>query len=1012
MTRLPQTRKKRGIILLMTLFFMILFALLSFALYQLSPNENRTALRDRTLTEAHFACTAGIRNIKEWISAVTKPDSNTGSINYLGDTWVGGNVSAGSVSYPRLHNDPFSVPPGDPNFTQTSLGALTCPYGRFSAKTGVDFLGLQPDQNLIGVDYNALKAAQGNWLALKSSNPLMVGDYAVHTFVVPSANTMQMAVGAIPSGLRTYLVTCVAYRDGLPVMRARCLLKEKSAADYAYRTNVGGKDVRGNPIAFNIVDKDTVLFDGPVHTNEVPYISVPTSYWDSALSYYASDTFRTRPKRAFMGSLTFSGTDSNLSPAFDGVGYAGGNNPTYPGGGTAITQRPYDNSGNPIASASQGANPVPSTGAIVNRYDRLIEGGRNSISRVSTVPLPQNLTTLQTGAFGNQSDTGLDPNLSQVAPTQVNGSLQNPTVTIPSYRNSSGVLVAGSTKTNTSDFGIFVNPKAGTTEVAGGVVVKGDVRNMFLEVQDANGKIVTDASGLAAGTVPGNPVVRVQSTVTSYDYNSGTDVQNYANNPVYTPPSWIATGADTWVATINGTPGHTVAGTAGHTVPGTPGHTVAGTPGHTVGAGGTLHSAASCPSPVYTPPAGGGAGTGTYSCPHINPGTWVAATPDTWAAGTPDTWVAGTSDTWVAGTATVAGHTVAGAPGHTQAGFTSNNWQPAGTVRIPGATYKAQDWVVDVKNVATTIQPSIPVPAGADANAWAFGVGTQMTTADSNRAHNADLPGNNGDGGITEVYLHSAANDVAGTKVTAAVPVTTGKVLVYKQSRSDANRVDVFMLDRPSNLTPAQQAGGLNGAIYGTGDITGLRGVNMEAKTIGVSYGDGVNPNTQKGISIVDNVWQYGTAKGNKPTSANNGLGLVAPKMQVSTREGQFLDKQLYIYATIIAGSSTQTGSGSWTSTGATGNPYGGLDVSNANLVDTTDWSRVANSTNSFASRRTIQIFGGLTEQQTKARLDGNAGWSQQFNFDKELSLKPPPFFPSSNLLIPLAYTQESVLGK
>ena len=106
--------KRRGVILLTTLFFMILFSMLAFALYQLSPSDSRTALRERTLAEAHFGCTAGIRNVKEWISAVTKPGSDVTKPEALGENFSGHTVVAGSTTYASLHNDPFSVPAGDP----------------------------------------------------------------------------------------------------------------------------------------------------------------------------------------------------------------------------------------------------------------------------------------------------------------------------------------------------------------------------------------------------------------------------------------------------------------------------------------------------------------------------------------------------------------------------------------------------------------------------------------------------------------------------------------------------------------------------------------------------------------------------------------------------------------------------------------------------------------------------------------------------------------------------------
>ena len=134
-----------------------------------------------------------------------------------------------------------------------------------------------------------------------------------------------------------------------------------------------------------------------------------------------------------------------------------------------MANAPFDAYGNPQASSAQGGNPDPASGKIKNRYDRLVEGGRSSISKIASVPLPADVVALKSGAFGEKAVTGLDPGL--VNPTQEKGSLQTPEVTIPAYVDSKGKTVAAQKKTNTSDYGIFVNTKSSKTEVAGGVVV-------------------------------------------------------------------------------------------------------------------------------------------------------------------------------------------------------------------------------------------------------------------------------------------------------------------------------------------------------------------------------------------------------------------------------------------------------------------------------------------------------------------------------------------------------------
>lgn len=987
------TRKKRGLVLVTTLFFMILFFMLSFAFYQLTPSETKTALRDKTLTEAHFGCTAGIRLAKEWISAVAKPDSNLNNIEGLGDNFpgAGGSVSVGGTTFIRAHNDIFSVPNTDPNFNLIALGSLTCPQGRFKDQlgmplTGVDLLGLRADANLTLADYNSMKAQQNDWPCLKSPQPLELGSYQIYTYIVPSATTLEILKGASAGSLRTYLVTSVAYRSGLPVLRARCILKEQSSADYAYRSNINGLDPLGKPIPWNVQNANTVLFDGPVHTNQVPWLQVPLSYWNSSLTYFAGDTAFARPKRAIMGSLTFSGTNTSISPNFDGVGYIGGN---YDG--TTDDKRPFNSAGTPIASTAQGGFPNPAGGPILNRYDRMIEGGRQAIRKVATVPLPADLNALKAGAWGSDSDTGLDtsgsnPALWPVDSTQYNGVLQAPTAARPAYTNSSGNLVPTSVKNNapSKDAGIFINPVAGTMDAAGGVVIKGDTRNMYLEVTDSNGNLVTNVASLEAGSAVGNPTVRIQSTIDSYDTNSGTNITTYVQS---------GTSGGTYVPTVNGYFQPTQNAVYHPTVNGvwTPTVNAYWQPGS-----GLQHNpGTSCPTPLYTPPSGGGSGTGTYTCVHPNPGYTVPTVNGYWSSPTVPAYTSPTVPGYTV--PTVNGYTIAGTAQYTAAGY----------VQDPFA-YKAQDWVVDVKNTSTTIPASIPIPTGSTAQAWRTGVGGEIQPGDGNTKQAqflGDTPGPASQKGITSVYVHTSNGDTAGSLVTAPITVPTGKIVVYKQSRSDANRMDVFILNRPPSKPVSAQPGGLNGAVFSTGDINALRGVNMEAKTIGADY------TNYKGISIMDNVWQYGTQRGAKPLNAYHGLGLVAPKMNVQTRETRFLNKSLYLYATIIAGKTGVTAtSGSYPTLA------GGLDVSNSNGDTTTNWGRVAASTDTNATQRTLQIIGGLTEQITKARLAGTTGgtrgFNQQMNFDQQLAHRPPPFFPSTNLLVPMGYTQDSVMGK
>lgn len=1009
---MARRRRRRGIILITTLFFMVLFFMLAFGIYTMSPrNDDRTATRDRTITEAHFACGAGIRHVKEWVAAVTKPPNGLNQIDDLGETWaIGSALTVGTTTIQRTHNDVFSVPAGahgDGNYAIRALSGLSCPKGRFAGKTGVDFLGFRPDANLTSADYAALKADEANWPVFvpADGNALVVGEYEVYTYLVPSPKAIASAKGVSGDGLKSFLAVSIAYRSGLPILRARCLLKEVSASKYAYRANTADT-VNGERVKWVVTDGNSVLFDGPVHTNDTPIIAVPSSYWNAALEYFPSDLvpgpdYKKHPKRAFMnGSLTFSASNAtfanSLTPNFDGVAWAGSN---YLG--SDANRRPYGAGGVTMAAAPAG--PDAFDGPVNDRYKRLIEGGRESIRKIPTVPLPADLTILKNAAWGSDTVTGLDttnanPALWTVDSTQKNGSVQVTTVTRPAYRQSNGATVNAVTRVNNPDNGIFINPESGTMKAAGGIAVKGDTKNMFLEVTDSNGNRVTsglDSTALADAngsySTAGNPTLRVQSTIDSYDSNSGSPITTYTANGSSTG-TWNPTQNAVYHPTQNGTFQATQNGVYHATVNGVWHATVAGTWHATVNG-------------VHHEPTGSGSGTG-YWDPTQN-GYWGPATQNGY-------WNPNTANAYW--DATVPAGTVGYQAAYTtptQNGYTSGGgvtqYTAAGTIMDP-FKYKAQDWVTDVKNIPITIPTVMPLPTGAQADAWKKGVGGELATGDPNgiSTHQADLMGNTPGAantkGITSVYLHTTSGDTAGSLLSSPFPVPTGKIVVYKQSRSDANRLDVFVLDNPKVAsiptapgTPVSQKNppGLNGAVYGTGDINGLRGVNMEARSIGVDY------STNKGIGIVDNVLQYGVVKGEKPHNAYHGLGLVGTKMNVQTDETQYSNKSLYLYATIIAGKSGNTG---------------GLDVSRSNGNLTTDWNRVASTTDTNATLRTIQIFGGLTEQVTKARLVGTAGgskgWNQQMNFDKHLSYQPPPFFPTTNQLAPLSYFQEVVIGQ
>lgn len=231
---------------------------------------------------------------------------------------------------------------------------------------------------------------------------------------------------------------------------------------------------------------------------------------------------------------------------------------------------------------------------------------------------------------------------------------------------------------------------------------------------------------------------------------------------------------------------------------------------------------------------------------------------------------------------------------------------------------------------------------------------------------------------INEVYVHDI-NSPTGVQVSAGTnwTVPVGKVAVFKQNRSDLDRLDVFIVDA-DDTQPAP----LNGAIFSTDNIHALRGVNFERHTIAAGN------NTARTISVNDNLWQARTVRGAKPADARNGLGLVAESVNFRTDETTWaaLGQRLYVYASIIAGRNTGSG---------------GLDVSRA---DNGNWSALGCAS---GQNPTYELFGGLIERKAKARLMGGKGWNQQHTFDPQLAAAPPPFFPTTNALKPTHYVEE-----
>jgi len=820
---------RRGIVLLLALFFLMLMALMGTTMIRLVPIEMVAAGRAKTDAEAHFGITAAMKQASAWLFAVqSSANGATSQITYLGDNWT-------------KPFDPFSVPNTDPNFRRTTVSALTCPYGKLGSD--LTLLGFKRGVNLTNADYDGMNSAKGTWAALRCTTPLTLNnggsDTVVYTYIIPDAETNGQV--DVPSGSlrRTYRVTCIAYQNGLPRLRAHTILQEDTYAKYAWFSDLWGTDAAGNLTQINVSGTNSVIADGPFHTNQAPIISVADSYWASNSS---------TGRKAFMGAVTYAGNssvNSSLTPNHDdGVAWVGGN---Y--NGSDPNKRPTDSTGSPIFETANN----------MTRHQRIIEGGANNLRRINSISLPPNLAGLQEAAFGSTNTTA--PNytglaLNQVDPNQRSGSTAVANVTFPEIRNSGGAVTtaAGQHPVNT-DRGLFVNTKNGTYEAAGGVAVKADTRSMTLEVVDAAGNIISNVNDLETGNFTGNPSIRVQSNSDSYDANLTQNYNTYYNN---------------------GTVNSSVA--SGYT-PCTHNSTV----------------------PTWVPPSGSGSG--------MTAGYWSYP-----ATGGPQH---------------PGGHNTTSTP----TGPPVTDWEPT-TVTGPRA-FKPVDWVVETSN--TEMQIPWTITRNSSTPGWRNGVGGNMAGSTMGAARNdvSDL-------NINDVYVHDL-NSPTGTKIMPGNnhTVPLGKIAIFKQNRSDMDRLDVFIVDADSsNPTP------LNGAVFSTDNIYSMRGVNLGRRTVAAGN------STAKTISINDNLWQAKTVRGSKPVNAQNGLGLVAESVNFRTDESRWNStaQKMYVYASIIAGRSTGSG---------------GLDVSRA---DNGNWTALGCAS---GQNPTYELFGGLIERKSKARMVG-----------------------------------------
>lgn len=194
-----------------------------------------------------------------------------------------------------------------------------------------------------------------------------------------------------------------------------------------------------------------------------------------------------------------------------------------------------------------------------------------------------------------------------------------------------------------------------------------------------------------------------------------------------------------------------------------------------------------------------------------------------------------------------------------------------------------------------------------------------------------------------------------------------------------------------------------NGALYFTGDIGGLRGVNRGRKTFATRVDTGSSTTYDKDVTITGNLTRADTTPGQNVTGVRDQLGVISYKVIIaddnklkkddgtSATRASTQSNPLLIYGAFVLGRD--------------GDP-------NANSMTTGGGMGSANYDNLLYGQGSFKLFGSLTEgvRQVKG-LIGQSGNSYQYNYDPNMSTLPPPFFPAKNRFRIDAWNEEAVFN-
>jgi hypothetical protein len=963
--RQPRSKRKRsgrrGLVLVLTLFFMMILGLLSVALFAVVPQDLRQSRAYQNDLDAHYAATAGIKEATAFMATAMNP----------GVKDVSGYPFANFWSKP---NDPFGVPAAGYDFTNdTTSDAYQTPTDatwNMSPASGSASSDPNPPSSStpdLTYYYNNMPCLRLRAGVIKLNNNWCV-DVAIYPdkFTWPHGNVINN--GVTPKA-PAYTVVALAFQDfnGNGVMdtsigehyslRAKANLAVASFARYSYF-----EQNQNTNSAISIQNQgsgtNSPVYNGPYYTGGFPIIDIKggASYWAQQPS--GSNTYTP----AFTGSLTYSGNGSSNfatigTPAVtlnaDGIGWVGGNmNNNLAFGafqGTSSAQRPYSDTNVPIATD----------------YTRLIQGGQSSIQNVPPITLPPNSTSLAINAWGITEQA-----------------------TMPSQ-----ATIVGADK-------IYVNTQAASPgNAAGGVFVNGDVQQMVLQVLNASGNPIGD--GTLSSVVPnnasnGNTAIRVtMSNTYTATIGSGSTSMSASDDTSYSlsasqySPSYSlsqSNGPSTYNKSLSQSSGPSTYNKSLSQSSGPSTYNKSLSQGS---APSTYNKSLS--QQAYTVPTSTPTQTATLGMVNGNSVPITYTMPSNWNYPTSST-VSGpttvTSNFTVTGPTTVTSNFTVNGPTTVTSNYTVNG----PTTVTTNFTISAASYVGMSANTATgtyasqtfasnsnyyTTQKFQPVALVIEANTAPMNLSSSNPSLFSSTA--------------TFVFGPAASQTVT------QMNLSLSQAAVFNQDHTNPNLFQVATMTMPK--------GQLNGAVQVQGNIGignpatvsatsqgGISGWNKEPRTIAaesdswmiVSGTASEVSSVGKTLRVDGNINSFGTPLGSQISGSylySNNLGLLASNVDLRVDNGNS------VYATATnANGSPNTGSGNAMYLYAVVMASGGL--SSSNLPALVNSGHTADAAN-------LMLFGGVLQGTPGVILQGSYGWEQNYNYDPENALSPPPFFPT-----------------